>query len=774
VVKISRILKDYRDCGALHALVNIQAAIDEHTFLTKSGDLVTILRVRGVDAECLEPLEIDQIVRRSGSAIRTFNEQFRIYQYMVKRDCGQIPIGEYDDPVVREAVESRAAYLEAKGLYTIEIYFAVVHEGLRRDSSLRTRLASFARNPSGALRAALYTQEKIAVLGEDLDRGREELANKVNSFAVQLRDFVRIEALDKKGAFSFLRRLLNYASFKADAASLAFDQFLDFQLCGSSLECHRDHLRLDNYYVQALTLKEPPAQTSANMLKGLQEIPAQFVIATEWKRAANHAMRKLIQSKRRHFYNSKASFMNYLSQSGSAPKDVLIDDSAAALVNDLGSCLEQMEVNGSFFGEFSLTVILYDEDFSRLKRSVAECFKAFSSVDAQLTEERYNLLNAFLAVLPANDAYSLRKMWLSSANYADLSFLFAPQTGEAQNAHLGTEYLTVLETNHRTPYFFNFHDRDIAHMFMLGMTGSGKSFTASHMLTHAQKYSPLTYIFDLGGSYRDLTGRFNGTYVRVGAEERSFTINPFSLPPTPENHQFQCLLVQVLAASSGYELTGTDERDLFEQVQNLYSVEPGQRRLLTLANILGRNVRQALQKWVQGGQYGSLFDNIEDNLTLARFQTFDFEGMDKIPQILEPLLFYILHRAQNAIYDPALAATFKIFLIDEAWRFLRNPVIKLYVQEALKTWRKKNAAMILATQSGDDLFRSEMLPVIVESCATQIFLANPGMDQAAYREAFHLSETEAEKIAGLIPKRQILVRRPDLTKILNLEIEKEP
>ena len=149
-----------------------------------------------------------------------------------------------------------------------------------------------------------------------------------------------------------MRRLLNYTPYKADAASLAFDQFVDFQMTGSSLECHRDHLMLDNYYVQALTLKEPPAQTWANLLKGLLEIPAQFVIASEWKRVDNHTMRRLIQSKRRHFYNSKASFMNYLSQSGSAPKDVLIDDSAAALVNNLGACLEEMEVHASFFGEF--------------------------------------------------------------------------------------------------------------------------------------------------------------------------------------------------------------------------------------------------------------------------------------------------------------------------------------------------------------------------------------------------------------------------------------
>jgi type IV secretory pathway VirB4 component len=348
----------------------------------------------------------------------------------------------------------------------------------------------------------------------------------------------------------------------------------------------------------------------------------------------------------------------------------------------------------------------------------------------------------------------------------------APASGEIRNAHLNAEYLAAFETRHHTPYFFNLHTGDVGHAVMLGMTGSGKSFTVSHLLTHAQKYSPLTYIFDLGGSYRDLAERFGGALVRVGVGERSLRINPFALPPTPGSHQFQTLLVRVLATTGGRELSAQEERDVFEQVQNLYSIEPGQRRLLTLANILGRNLREALQPWVEGGQYGSVFDNEEDNLTFARFQTFDFEGMDKVPQVLEPLLFYVLHRAQAAVYEASLAGTFKIFVIDEAWRFLRHPVIKRYVQEALKTWRKKNAAMILATQSGDDLFRSELLPVVVESCPTQIFLANPGMDQLAYCHAFRLTETQAQTIAGLVPKQELLLKRPDFAKVLILNVER--
>jgi type IV secretory pathway VirB4 component len=57
-----------------------------------------------------------------------------------------------------------------------------------------------------------------------------------------------------------------------------------------------------------------------------------------------------------------------------------------------------------------------------------------------------------------------------------MSFLFTILPGEKTNAHLGTEYLAVVETDNNTPYFLNLHTRDVAHTLILGMTGSGKSF----------------------------------------------------------------------------------------------------------------------------------------------------------------------------------------------------------------------------------------------------------------------------------------------------------
>jgi type IV secretory pathway VirB4 component len=277
----------------------------------------------------------------------------------------------------------------------------------------------------------------------------------------------------------------------------------------------------------------------------------------------------------------------------------------------------------------------------------------------------------------------------------------------------------------------------------------------------------------LGGSFESLTKLFEGSYMRAGIESREFLINPFSLPPTKPNLDFLALFVRVLAELQGGErLTPGQECELYEQIENLYQVEDSNLHTLsTLANTLRRDLESRLYKWKQGGQFGFLFDNTDDNVTLSRFQCFDFQGMKEYPQVLKPLLFYILHRADAIISDPKLSHVFKAFFIDEAWVFLKNPALKAYISQALRTWRKHNAGLILSTQSLDELRKSEILDILIETCGTKIFLANPDLDRDLYREQFHLNEHELELITGLIPKQQMLIKTPTVSKIANLSVD---
>jgi type IV secretion system protein VirB4 len=103
--------------------------------------------------------------------------------------------------------------------------------------------------------------------------------------------------------------------------------------------------------------------------------------------------------------------------------------------------------------------------------------------------------------------------------------------------------------------------------------------------------------------------------------------------------------------------------------------------------------------------------------------------------------------------------------------FLKNETIRDYIVQAQKTWRKHNAAMVLATQSIKELEESGMLAIVAESCPTKIFLANPEMNREVYKEAFHLNDTELDIIADLVPPGEMLVRKARSSKKVRLNVD---
>ena len=76
-------------------------------------------------------------------------------------------------------------------------------------------------------------------------------------------------------------------------------------------------------------------------------------------------------------------------------------------------------------------------------------------------DETYNLLNAWLSIVPGNGAHNLRRLALLETNLADLSFLFTLDQGDRISPHLGQEALAIFETPHQTPYAYNLHVQDV-------------------------------------------------------------------------------------------------------------------------------------------------------------------------------------------------------------------------------------------------------------------------------------------------------------------------
>jgi type IV secretion system protein VirB4 len=771
VVSLHRILKDYKAAGSVNGLLTIWGFVDDYTFLTKGGHVGMAFGLAGVDYECLDAAARRDVVHRFEAAARTLDERCRLYQYVCKRRVRRFDAGRCEQAVAREAIERRTANLNDRrdDLYQIGLYMVLVYEGMQRRGAT-SRLKGTLEHPRRALREWLSVAGVLELLDADLSKAVQHLHTKCAALEVQLADSVRLTRLPKNDAFQFLRGLVNYAR-DAPAARLRYDTHVDFFMADSPIECHRTHLTVGHARVKVLTMKEPPAGTYPHLLEQLYTVPGEFNACLEWRRIANDRMRRDIQRRRRHFFHKRVSLVNYVSPD-TKPDEMLIDESAGATVRQLGDALTELEVNGHFFGECSLSVVVFDEDAQRLDRGVTEAEKAVATHDGTLVQETYNLLNAWLATVPGNSAHNLRRMALLDTNLADLSFLFTLDTGAAHSRYFDREALAVFETRHRTPYFFNLHVEDVGHTVVLGATGSGKSFLLNFLITQAQRYAPYTVVFDLGHSYRKLATLFRGSYLEVGTRGQGVSINPFALAPTRENLHFLHSFVRVLLeGADGYRLSDAEDRELYEAIENLYVLDAVQRRLFTLSNLVPRSLASRLSKWIEGGRYGDVFDHVEDTLTLQRFQVFEFENASAYPAVLEALLFYVLHRVNARLVESTVDSQLTLCVMDEAWRFIQHDRLRAYVQEALKTWRKRNAAMVLATQSIDDFASADLLRTVIESCPTKLLLANPALDRVRYADLFRLNETELELLADLTPRQQVLMKRPDVSKVLTLNVD---
>ncbi|HEX5424037.1 MAG TPA: hypothetical protein VF283_18245 [Bryobacteraceae bacterium] len=737
------------------SVVPIRRFVNEHVFALKSGGYGCMFAINGIDDEGLASDVVANALGRVEGAFKGLPENGRVYQYVRIRKGADIPRQEaYENSSVESAVTDRIAFLEENaGFRRIELFWAVTVEPAHKNS-----FASKALSPE---QYARQTARFIA-----------QVKRTAETFTTQLSDVLGARLLGSDEVASFFAYLLNLEAWALEVAPTSPER-VDQQIVRSSIEWQDDCLRVGKQHVQLFSLLDSPAASRANLFGTLQSIDANAVLCSTWvPRSRKEVTKRIAQIEGFSgiFRHKVLALAANLKNPENLEKSV--GAKAAEKGTDrLADILSSIENDGHEFGLYSLIGLIHSRNRREILDAMPAVSKALTEVQAPSTEETQGSLSAYYALFPGNSAgdsasnFNVRQFWLRADHNARLALVFAPSIGSVCSEDLGCEYLSVYETRTKTPYFLDPYVDGARTTLILGAPRSGKSVNGNHIILSEQKYGGYTFVIDVGGSYEATVRLFGGAVERIGT--RGLRINPFSLEPTESNLGFLFQFVRLLLVKAGARLTPEDEAAVEKAVRRMYLVNPSVRRLKHM--LLPPHLQRYLTKWTEGGAYGTVFDNVDDSLRLARLQCFDFQDVTEGQQdLIEPMLFWILRQIDQVIYDPKNLAVPKHILFDELWKQLKTRSLLDSAISSLKTGGKHLAGVTLLTHTAQDL--GENADIIINACTTQMFLPDPTFNRDLYGRLFHLNEQELANLASLGP-REFLLKRPSYSKVLKLNLD---
>ena len=763
-------LRAYEAAGSLAEELPYWGWLDDgRTCLTRSGELVAAGRIRPAAADGRTPEQIDRVLGLWQRMMSGLGSDTRLQFHMLRRPSLAEGPDDGGSDIASLSGRKRSAFL-AERVQRLEAFVVWSH-----DPGLRPVGKGSGTGPLSRLKRLRKRSGKTATtyLASEIEAAAGRFRAMIDAGRSLVAEHTPVEMLNALEASRLLSELINRPGTFWDGAT---GSGMNWRLAVSELEAERSHLRLDGEPLILYSLLSPPGQAHANLLKDLYCLDAVTTVSLEWRPWAVEAARRRIRSAQRHYFSRRYSMMAH-AQDAQGTAAAMVDSAAAAESDRLGGALVELEADGVAYGEASLTVALHGglEDIERLDGDVRRLFAAH---DAKAVREGYGQLPAWFARLPAQPRRrQVRRVFVSAGVAACLAPVFGPPKGEKRSRHLGREPLAVFETPWRTAYRYDLFAGDVGHTLILGATGAGKSFALNFLLVEALKYDPRVLILDLGGSYRWLTRFLGGRYLELAPDETEPTLRlaPFALPPTTRTFQFLTGWVLRLLKLGGFEAGGADTSEIRARIEDLYALGRERRTLGALTRSLPVAMWPALSRWTEGGAWGAFFDNAPSDRADIEFrdwQVIDLAGAAEHADLCEAALAYLLERMRLEIENPAETARLKLMVVDEAWRYMQDPAVLNYLAEAAKTWRKKNAALVLATQSAVDVTGTPGASALLESIPTKLFLANPELPEEA-GALFRLNESEVARIRELTPKRELYLRRPDEAAVLRLEVDPE-
>lgn len=796
-VELSRVRSEKRfkkGTPGVSDLLPWAAEVDDGIIVCKNGAFCASFIYSPKDAAFAMPEERELCSQYLNNAFKELGNGWVIHVDAVRRASPGYPTPDrnfFPDPVSRAIDEERRRLFASKGLM-FETYF-IVTVTFKPPMLVAQKITEMMFDDDKAKPSRTKrTEETIALFKKNLRMIQDQL-----SLALPGIQRLRCRhAIDEEGRDVCYDDLLSWLNFcvtginqKIRLPSVAM--YLDRLIGGQELWAGVTP-KIGTNFISVVSIEGFPSESFPGILNMLSTLGCEYRWSTRFICLDTATAESHIEKFRRHWAQKVRGFFDQIFNRANGR----INQDALAMVEECDLMKSGMSAGMFSAGYYTSVIVLMNEDRDKLEESARAAVKIIRQLGFTGRIESVNCLEAWLGSLPGNGVANVRRPLITTQNLADLLPTSGIWTGEetapCKFYPPDSPALMQCVTTGDTPFRFNLHVGDVGHTVVLGPTGAGKSTLLGLIAVQLLRYRNMqVFAFDKGRSMKCLCEAVGGKHYEIGGEvavresniasmlktdepNRSGELQKLSFAPLAHvgesavERQWAQTWIEDLLQLNGLEITPAVRNQISEALEST-----ARGRVQTLSffarAIQNRNVKLVLEQYIEQPGKDSLFDAEADSISDSNFSCFELdELMGHGPKVVLPVLTYLFHRIERSLHgQPA------VIVLDEAWVMLGHAVFRDKIREWLKTLRRSNCAVVMATQSLSDLSKSGIADVINESCVTKIFLPNPLANQAGSVELYQmmgLNNFQIEIVQKAIPKREYYIATTKGHRLFNLAL----
>ncbi|WP_405330012.1 type IV secretion system protein TraC [Ruminobacter sp.] len=258
-------------------------------------------------------------------------------------------------------------------------------------------------------------------------------------------------------------------------------------------------------------------------------------------------------------------------------------------------------------------------------------------------------------------------------------------------------------------------------------SGSGKSFLLNELIFSYLSEGTQIWVIDAGKSYQKLNELLDGDFLQFD-ESTDISLNPFALIGDYTDDEDAVVSLVATMASKDNNLSELQNAALKRIVGEIWNLKQNKMTIDDIAEAClanednrVRDIGKQLYAFTSEGSYGKYFNRANTIDFKNKFTVLELDELAGRKHLRQVILLQLIYQIQQAVYLGDRSQK-KIVIIDEAWDLLKEGNVATFMEHAYRKFRKYGGAIVIATQSIDDLYTSQTGEAIAKNSASMFLL----------------------------------------------------